>query len=179
MTTALDVASYIRSRVPVGMWSLQKLTYFAQAWSLGLNGRKLFTDEIEAWVAGPVVRNVYREDRWGVIPKYRGNLSESDRLLIDAVMAKYDGLSAQALIDLTHEDKPWQDARGNVPPHVRTTTPIAVGEIRKLYASRIISGTDSLNVETEFAPVSDAAAAEAAAGVVARWKTALDLLATR
>jgi uncharacterized phage-associated protein len=34
---------------------LQKLCYYAQAWSLALRGKPLFPERIEAWAQGPVV----------------------------------------------------------------------------------------------------------------------------
>ena len=40
---------------------LQKLLYYAQAWSLVLRDKKLFSNKIEAWVHGPAIREVYFE----------------------------------------------------------------------------------------------------------------------
>ena len=38
---------------------LQKLLYFSHAWWLAGKESELFTDDIEAWPWGPVVRNIY------------------------------------------------------------------------------------------------------------------------
>src|SRR3989344_4790521 len=38
---------------------LQKLLYYAQAWSLVLKDNKIFDDKIEAWVHGPAIPLVY------------------------------------------------------------------------------------------------------------------------
>lgn len=38
---------------------LQKLLYNAQGVFLAMTGKKLFTDDLEAWTHGPVVREVY------------------------------------------------------------------------------------------------------------------------
>src|SRR3989344_5357496 len=46
---------------PVTNKKLQKLLYYAQAWNLTLNKGKLFQQNIEAWVHGPAVRDVYLE----------------------------------------------------------------------------------------------------------------------
>ncbi|WP_366513810.1 type II toxin-antitoxin system antitoxin SocA domain-containing protein [Planktotalea sp.] len=40
---------------------LQKLVYIAYGWHLALSGKKLFTEEIEAWKHGPVVPSLYHE----------------------------------------------------------------------------------------------------------------------
>lgn len=39
---------------------LQKLLYYAQAWSLVIKSETLFYEDIEAWVHGPVIPPVYR-----------------------------------------------------------------------------------------------------------------------
>ena len=38
---------------------LQKLVYYAQAWSLALNNEELFADDFQAWVHGPVLVSLY------------------------------------------------------------------------------------------------------------------------
>ncbi|MEG7882903.1 Panacea domain-containing protein [Bacillus paranthracis] len=38
---------------------LQKLLYYAQGWNLGIHGELMFTDDIHAWVNGPVVPTIY------------------------------------------------------------------------------------------------------------------------
>lgn len=42
---------------------LQKLVYYSQAWHLVWEERRLFEEPIEAWVNGPVVRELYRRHR--------------------------------------------------------------------------------------------------------------------
>src|SRR5947209_10944283 len=46
---------------PLTNLRLQKLLYYAQAWSLVLRESELFPEEIEAWRWGPVVPVVYGE----------------------------------------------------------------------------------------------------------------------
>lgn len=48
MTSAIEVAAYIRSRLAADHWKTQRLLYLAQAWSLGWTGKKLFGNTIEA-----------------------------------------------------------------------------------------------------------------------------------
>ena len=40
---------------------LQKLVYYAHGWYLGLTGRPLLDELIQAWSFGPVVRSLYNE----------------------------------------------------------------------------------------------------------------------
>lgn len=42
---------------------LNRLVYFAQAWSLEKFSRPLFEEEAEAWQYGPVIPSVYRAFR--------------------------------------------------------------------------------------------------------------------
>ncbi len=67
MKNALNVAHYFLKRLDReagdtrSPLKLQKILYYAQAWSLVLNNNPLFTEEIEAWVSDPVVREVWNE----------------------------------------------------------------------------------------------------------------------
>src|SRR3989344_4053148 len=61
---AQDVGRYFlylasQEKEPITNKKLQKLVYYAQAWSLVLNNKKLFNEPIEAWVHGPAVRSLY------------------------------------------------------------------------------------------------------------------------
>ncbi|NJM61724.1 MAG: DUF4065 domain-containing protein, partial [Oscillatoriales cyanobacterium RU_3_3] len=67
MKSALDVARYFLCRVDresgdtISLLKLQKLVYYAQAWSLVFRSQPLFFQDVEAWVSGPVVRDVWNE----------------------------------------------------------------------------------------------------------------------
>lgn len=95
---------------------LQKLLYFAQGWSLARNGRPLFSEPVEAWVYGPVVRSAYQK-----YAPYRANpiiqaeeeldeLSEDDMSLLLDVYRYYGRYTASALVELSHKTQPWADA---------------------------------------------------------------------
>lgn len=97
---------------------LQKLMYFAQAWSFARLRRPLFSDGIEAWPLGPVVPSVYhkykvcgREPIVHVDEDYQYNVFQQDEvdLLLD-VYLHYGKYTASALVDLTHKSKPWIEA---------------------------------------------------------------------
>ena len=42
---------------------LQKLLYYLQAWSLGINNERFLNCKFEAWVHGPVCRELYNRFR--------------------------------------------------------------------------------------------------------------------
>ena len=60
MVSAHDVAAYIlRKQGPLSAMKLQKLVYYAQAWSTVWDDQPLFSEAVEAWANGPVVRELY------------------------------------------------------------------------------------------------------------------------
>ena len=99
---------------------LQKLLYYVQGWSLGLRGKPMFADRIEAWVHGPVVPNVWRVYQGYESIKPEGvpksNLDEDDAEFIDAVWQAYRRHSATSLREMTHREEPWIKARGTCGP---------------------------------------------------------------
>lgn len=117
MANVFDVAKYIlQKQGAMTTMKLQKLVYYSQAWSLVWNEKPLFTEEIQAWVSGPVVRELYDVHK-GVfivsdIPKGEANnLKPEEKETIDAVLGAYGDKTAQWLSDLTHLEDPWNDAR--------------------------------------------------------------------
>ncbi len=143
MATAHDVAKYIlSSRGPMPHLKLQKLAYYAQAWSLVWDDAPLFTNRIEAWANGPVVRDLYRNLRLKYtvtsddIPEGNAEaLSEEQRQTVDAVLEYYGDKSSQWLSDLTHMESPWQDARGTSPPGAAGNTEITRAAMADYYSS--------------------------------------------
>ena len=97
---------------------VNKMIYFAQAWSLLRLKRPLFEEDIEAWPLGPVVPNVYqtfkpcgRERIRDVSDdSYSEDIfsTEDLELLID-VAREYGQYTAGRLVDITHESgDPWK-----------------------------------------------------------------------
>ena len=101
---------------------LQKLCYYAQAWSLVWDEKPLFKDRIQAWANGPVVRRLYgalygvfRVDEQHLPSGDPGELSNVEVETIDAVLKYYGPQPSQYLSDLTHMEHPWMDARRGIP----------------------------------------------------------------
>src|SRR5579872_7452323 len=67
MVKAIDVAQYFVSRTNEDEGDLatnlqiQKLLYYAQGLSLAVYDQPIFNEEIQAWLHGPVVPEVYQE----------------------------------------------------------------------------------------------------------------------
>lgn len=139
MADVQDVASYIVSqRGPMTTMKLQKLAYYSQAWHLVWDGVPLFHSRIEAWMNGPVVRDLYNRHRghFHLTEWPAGNparLASSEVETIDAVLAAYGDLTPQQLSDLTHSEQPWQEARHGLAPTDRSDKPISLETMQEFY----------------------------------------------
>lgn len=110
MTSATTVASYLHQQQLHGDTQLQKLVFYAQAWSLAWTGRPLFDDEIQAWKLGPVTPAVWQMKNYRDLGHASSDLTADERAIIDAVYAHYGRMGGVALSALTHAEAPWKDA---------------------------------------------------------------------
>lgn len=122
MATVFDAAKYILEKSgTLSTMKLQKLCYYAQAWSLVWDDTPLFNEDFEAWANGPVCPELFaaRKGFFSVsaseICGDSSNLEDFQRETIDEVLAYYGGKDAQWLSQLTHIEGPWQDARKGLP----------------------------------------------------------------
>lgn len=116
---AENVSAYIFQRLrklgPVETLKLQKLMYYANAWSLADRESRLFDDPIQAWKHGPVVACLYPYHR-GAVALSEWPLGDASQVdadtgkFIDGIVDTYGGLSGWALREMTHREKPWKDA---------------------------------------------------------------------
>jgi uncharacterized phage-associated protein len=141
--TAFDVAAYILGkRGKMTAMKLQKLLYYAQAWSLVWDEQPLFENTIHAWANGPVVPAVYNYHRGQYFvsesdfPTGKPDVLGSDqRSTIDAILEHYGNRSAQWLIDLTHAEDPWKIARKGLGPGERGNHEISHASMADYYSS--------------------------------------------
>lgn len=142
MATAFDVAAYIlRQKGTMTAMKLQKLLYYAQAWSLVWDERPLFPNTIQAWANGPVVPAVYNYHRGCYLVAENdfpaGNaesLGPEQRETVDAVLSFYGDRTAQWLIDLTHSEDPWKQARKGLAPGERGNNEISLASMADYYS---------------------------------------------
>lgn len=141
MASVFDVAAYIlATRGGVTAWKLQKLVYYAQAWSLVWDERPLFHERIEAWANGPVCPDLYsrHRGRFVVSEIFGGNpasLTASEAATVEAVLDYYGKMDGQYLSDLTHAERPWKETRGELPAGVNSTREIPLDLIAEYYGS--------------------------------------------
>ncbi|WP_218642879.1 Panacea domain-containing protein [Ralstonia pickettii] len=120
---------------------LQKLAYYSQAWSLVWDEAELFPEHFEAWANGPVCPALYDAHRGNFLVDARtitGNpnaLTDSEKETVDLVLEFYGDKSAQWLSDLTHQEDPWKDARGDTPPMARSNEIITPAAMHEYYSA--------------------------------------------
>lgn len=116
MPSVRDVAQFILDRLgPMTAMKLQKLVYYSQAWSVVWDDDVLFSEPVEAWKNGPVVRDLWEATRGSFrvsqVPSGNPtNLSAPQAETVERVLRFYGGKDAQWLSDLTHMEVPWKDA---------------------------------------------------------------------
>jgi len=116
--SVLDVAQYILKQIGrMTTWKLQKLCYYSQAWSLVWgDGQPLFREKIEAWANGPVILGLYEKHRGHfevsrILGGHPDELDVDQSETVDAVLKVYGDKTSSWLIQLTHSEAPWRNAR--------------------------------------------------------------------
>jgi uncharacterized phage-associated protein len=128
MATVFDVAEYILAKYladeeladdPVTHMKLQKLVYYAQGFSLALDGEPRFAEPLEAWQRGPVCPELYHVykhlGKQPVLPVLTlaeaGTMFSLKQIEVMAlVIALYGQLTAATLRSTAHADAAWRDA---------------------------------------------------------------------
>lgn len=134
---ATDIASWFLSNVDrdsgdsITHLKLQKLVYYAQAWSLALFDRPLFDEDMEAWAHGPVARsvwNILRERRWEALGsdeiESNAEFDEDTEGFLQEILDAYGSKNAKTLEAMTHKETPWIEARDGLPLEVVCNNPI-------------------------------------------------------
>ena len=121
---------------------LQKLLYYVQAWSYGINTTKMFDGDFEAWIHGPVNRTIY--DRFSSTKSLYSEiniedclnkqvkLSDEDAEFVDFILENYLKYSGAELERLSHNERPWIETRGSLDVNERCNKVIPA-ELMKAY----------------------------------------------
>jgi uncharacterized phage-associated protein len=128
---------------PLTHFRLQKLLYYAQAWSLVIRETELFPEEICAWKNGPVVQEVY-----GKLPDGRCaacvpedafaqalDLEAEDAAFLKSFWEAYSEYSASQLYRMTHSETPWQKTWKDRP---NANAPIPVKDIEEYFSRQTV-----------------------------------------
>lgn len=113
------VKYFILRCVDITPLALQKLLYYTQGFYKAFNGVYLFENDCEAWIHGPVYKNVYDKYKThGFNPieedarDYENfELSEIEIEMLDSIVMNFGCYSGKVLEKMTHLETPWRDAR--------------------------------------------------------------------
>lgn len=174
MTKALDVLKYINeTSPPIGEVQYQKLLYYVQAWSLAWDGVPMFEDRIEAWKMGPVVPAA--RHCGGVKGDY--SLTDAQKAKIDAVVGYYRRWPGKTLGDMTHTERPWREARGDLPAGASSNAEVTHDSMRCEFTLRSLAGQGPKRPQGDAEEANAADALVLAAKASRRWSRTLALLA--
>lgn len=117
---------------------LQKLLYYAQAWSLVFRSKTLFYEDIEAWVHGPVIPPVYRRYKqygYKTLPQedFFSELKADEIDILNMIWINYGKKSAKSLEELTHSEYPWINARKGLRLDQLSNKKISIRDMRSYY----------------------------------------------
>lgn len=137
--SVLEVAKFFLKKHTMTHKKLQKLCYFAQAWSLAVKGRLLMPDaRFEAWVHGPASPILYtRYGIWkglDICPTdthYSFNDGGTEDFL-EKIWNLYGDYSGDELEEISKE-APWKNARAGAAEGELIRIPISCSDIKKHY----------------------------------------------
>lgn len=146
--TSEQISDWILSRFnydagdTISPLKLQKLLYYCQAWHYTIFNEPLFDEGIQAWAHGPVVPSQYKRfakilrnsnidtSKIDIKKVILNNKSEE---LLKEVMEIYAEHTAYYLEQLTHQERPWRETRGNIPEYVSCDKEIPLELMREYY----------------------------------------------
>jgi tRNA G18 (ribose-2'-O)-methylase SpoU len=122
-----QVAEQITYRLgPSANYKLHFLLYYCQAWSLVWKNEELFSDPIEAWECGPVIKNCY--------DSFFNPINHNNEL-VDKVIDLYGDKSGKWLFDLCSCELPWKQSRIGLKTSERGDRIISLELMKLAYAA--------------------------------------------
>jgi putative zinc finger/helix-turn-helix YgiT family protein len=137
------VVDYLLSQCPdITNMALQKALYYVQGFYYAFYNKFLFTEDCEAWVHGPVYRDIYRRySNYCFDPIYDvddfdvSSLSGEKVLLLDSIVRHVCCYSGKTLESFTHTETPWVSARTGLPTDAPSNTIISKQSIGEYFTS--------------------------------------------
>lgn len=139
--SVLDVAKFFLSKNDENMThkKLQKLCYYAYSWNLALRKQRLFRERFQAWVHGPVsplLYSKYKTYGWKPIPADESpTFGEEELEVLEEVYRTYGQFTGDELESLTHSERPWIEARGDLAPYEPSQTVLKSKLIEEYYSN--------------------------------------------
>ena len=153
----LAVIAYIFTSLrEVTPLTLQKLLYYIQGNYAAIYDRPMFEAPCEAWVHGPVYRNVYNlfrdfkynpidDDRFVPLKESALPLTAEAKKVVDRVLDTFGMYSGKVLESITHKEAPWLDARRGFLPDETSHAEISLDAMKE-YFKKV---DEKYNIRTE------------------------------
>ena len=110
MLSAHDVVRELRERLPeAGDVKLHKLAYYCQGWHLAWTGQAMFSEPVEAWANGPVVADLWHDEKRRRLRPPAQPPDDGQFAVIDYVVGRYGRYTGRELVRKTHLEDPWRD----------------------------------------------------------------------
>ncbi|MFK7796506.1 MAG: Panacea domain-containing protein [Aureispira sp.] len=151
-----DICDYIITKiksegsdVSLSNLKLQKLLYYTQAWFLAFEGNPLFEGKFEAWIHGPVNRQIF--NRFKSSKMLYSQIEINDRLNdnplnclsteiqahVESTLEAYAKFTGPQLEYMTHTEEPWFEARKGYSPSQSCSSEISEGTMERYYKARL------------------------------------------
>jgi len=142
MYSIFEIANWFLEKEPMTHKKLQKLCYYAQAWSYALRNTPIMDSDFQAWIHGPVSPILFQ--------KYKGtafeelmpdknyinpNLTNEELEFLNNVWETYGDSTGNSLEVLTHKELPWIKARIGCGTYDKCETIIKPRDMRDYYRS--------------------------------------------
>jgi uncharacterized phage-associated protein len=155
MTTITQISDYVIFRckaegdTDLSALKHQKLLYYIQAWHLAFYGEPACDSDFEAWIHGPVNREIYdlyKENKYLYSEMNIEDIKDANvaidldpemKFHIDTILDSYAKFSATQLETMTHQEEPWIEARKGFAPNEKCTKVIRQETIQNYFASRL------------------------------------------
>lgn len=122
--------------------ALQKVLYYIQGFYYAFMGSFLFDEDCEAWVHGPVYREIYNRYSAYRFDPIESNdefdvsvFTDAEKAIIDSVIQNFCCYSGKMLERFTHSEMPWLKTRDNLPADVHSNRIISKEAIGEYFVS--------------------------------------------
>lgn len=146
--TDLIASKFVADGDSLSVLKLQKLLYYVEAWHVTFFNKQLFNNTFEAWVHGPVCKEIFTRFKYTHRKFMYSDVSRDDlkpveltdlekfneiNSHIENVLETYGQYSGLQLEELTHREDPWLNARGELAPSESCDTVISKDSMREYY----------------------------------------------
>jgi uncharacterized phage-associated protein len=117
---------------------IQKLVYYAYSWYMVVHkGKKIFDEQPEAWIHGPVFRSLFNsmKSKSFLDLSEVKNICESNTEFLNTIYSVYGKYSGNTLERMTHSELPWKEARKGLAPYEHSQNKIKDSDIIKCYSN--------------------------------------------